>query len=148
MSSDWILAMDSLASGGVIDFDAPAYLLDQPARYVGHPPLEKLPNEISLLPEGTKMKEQPKQDGFHHPDEGMVQTPAWKKWTFGALLTTIVGGTIGAILFKKGKIKLPKNIKMPDMTKLKNTMKNFAQTTWTYIKKPFVWIGSKFKKKP
>lgn len=148
MSSDWILALDSLASGGVIDFDAPAYLLDQPARYVGHPSMEKLPNEISLLPEGTKMKEQPKHDGFHHPDEGMVQTPAWKKWTFGAILTALIGGAAGAILLKKGKIKLPKNIKMPDMTKFKASMKNAGSIILKYIKMPFVWIGSKFKKTP
>ncbi len=146
MSSDWILALDSLASGGVIDFDAPAYLLDKPARYVGHPHLEHLPNEISLLPEGTKMKEQPKHDNFHHQEEGMVQNPAWKKWTLGAIITALIGGTVGAVLLKKGKFKLSKNLKLPDMTKIKTSMKNLAKTTWTYIKKPFIWIGNKFKK--
>ena len=37
MYSNWVNVLDNLAAGGVIDFDAPAYLLDQPARYVGHP---------------------------------------------------------------------------------------------------------------
>lgn len=148
MSSDWILALDSLASGGVIDFDAPAYLLDKPARYVGHPPLEKLPNEISLLPEGTKMKEQPQHDGFEHPEEGMAKNPAWKKWTLGVLLTGLIGGGIGAILLKKGKIKLPKKLKLPNMSNVKTSIKNLATTAWTYIKKPFIWLGHKFKKTP
>ena len=148
MSSDWILALDSLASGGVIDFDAPAYLLDQPARYVGNPPMEHLPYETSLLPEGTKMKEQPKHDGFNKTDSGMVQNPTWKKWALGAILTTLIGGTIGAVLLKKGKIKLPKNFKMPDLTKVKTSLKNIGSTVVTYIKKPFVWIANKFKKTP
>ncbi len=148
MSSDWILALDSLASGGVIDFDAPAYLLDQPARYVGHPQLEHLPNEISLLPKGTKMKEQPTQDGFHKPDSAMVSNPSWKKWALGGILTAIIGTGIGAILLRKGKIHLPKNLKMPSLKNIGTSLKNFGSTVFKYIKKPFVWIGNKFRKTP
>ncbi len=149
MSSNWVLALDSLASNGVIDFDAPAYLLDKPARYVGNPPMERLPNELSLLPEGTTIKQQPQKDSFNNPDNNnMVQNPAWKKWALGAILTTLIGGTIGAVLLKKGKIKLPKNFKMPDMTRIKTNLKNVGSTILTYIKKPFIWIGNKFKKTP
>ena len=67
MSSNWVSALDNLAAGGVIDFDAPAYLLNQPARYVGHPKFSELPmTEISLLPDGVKLKDLPNVDEFNN----------------------------------------------------------------------------------
>ena len=48
MYSNWVNVLDNLAAGGVIDFGAPAYLLDQPARYVGHPKFADLPLGVPL----------------------------------------------------------------------------------------------------
>lgn len=150
MSSNWVSNLDMLAAGGVIDFDAAAYLLDQPARFVGNPRLENLPLENpSLLPEGTKLKDLPKTDEFNNSGKKVAENPSWKKWTFGAIAAAIIAGGIFAL--SKGKIKMPKftsKIKMPDMTKFKTTMKNIGTKTLGYIKQPFIWIASKFKKKP
>ncbi|MBD5401504.1 hypothetical protein HDR58_01705 [bacterium] len=138
MSSNWVVALDGLAAGGVIDFDAPAYLLDKEARYVGHPKFVDLPmTDISLLPEGTKIKEQPKADGFVDKD-GKVQNPKWKKWAFLGLIAAGIG-TI--VLGRMGKLS---KIQKPDLA----TVKKWATTAFDYIKKPFQWIASKFKKTP
>lgn len=157
MSENWVFHLDNLASAGIIDFDAPAYLLDQPARYVGNPQFE---NDLpQLLPDNVKLKEAPKSDEFNSPSNGnIVQPPKWKKWLFGG----IVAAGIGALAFAgfKGKLKMPKflsnikmpkflsKIKMPDMTKVKNFLKNTGSTIVNYVKKPFVWIANKFKKTP
>lgn len=139
MSIDWVYPLDVCAANGILDYDAAADILDQPARFVGNPKLQDLPPiNIALLPEGTKMKEQPKSDEFEKPNNDLVKNPGWKKWLFGGLTATAVAiGTV-AILAKKGKIKLP------DMTKLKS----FGTKVWNFIKKPFVYIASKFKKTP
>ena len=137
MSSNWAYSLDSLAAGGVIDFDATAYILDKPARFVGNPRMEDLPiTDLSLLPEGTKLKELPQFDSYN--DKKLVQNPGWKKWAFGTIAAAGIGGAIYALT--KGKIKIPKV----------NTqsLKNIATTTMNYIKKPFVWIANKFKKTP
>lgn len=143
MSSNWIAALDACAAGGVLDFDAASYVLDQPARFVGHPDFNTMP---TLLPPGTKPQGDLKTDEYNNSN--VVKNPAWKKWAFGALVTTLVGGGILAGLVSKGKIKMPKSLKMPDMTNFKQSMKNFGTTVLDYIKKPFIWIGNKFKKTP
>ena len=80
MSSNWVSNLDMLAAGGVIDFDAAAYLLDQPARFVGNPRLENLPLENpSLLPEGTKLKDLPKTDEFNNSGKKVTENPSWEK---------------------------------------------------------------------
>lgn len=136
MNSDWVYPLDMCASAGILDYDAAADILDQPARYVGNPKFENIPQ---LLPEGTKLKDQPKTDEFGNPSN-IVQNPSWKKWLFGAIATL----GIGALAFAgfKGKLKLP------NMTKVKGFLKNAGTTVLNYIKKPFVWIANKFKKTP
>lgn len=150
MSSNWVSNLDMLAAGGVIDFDAAAYLLDQPSRFVGNPRLENLPLENpSLLPQGTKLKDIPQTDEFNNSSKQPVNNPSWKKWTFGAILTGLIAA--GVFTLTKGKIKMPKalsKIKLPDMSKFKTTLKNLGTKTWGYIKQPFVWIANKFKKTP
>lgn len=148
MSENWAFHLDNLASAGIIDFDAPAYLLDQQARYVGHPKFE---NDLpQLLPDNIKLKDAPKTDEFNSTNNtNLVQPPKWKKWLFGG----IVAAGIGALVFAgfKGKLKMPKNLsklKMPDMTKVKNFLKNTGSTIVKYAKKPFIWIANKFKKIP
>ncbi len=143
MSSNWIAALDACAAGGVLDYDAASDILGQPARFVGNPDFNTMP---ALLPPGTKLQGNPKTDEY--TNSNVVKNPSWKKWTFAAITTALVGGGILARLVSKGKINMPKNIKMPDMAKLKTHVKNFGTTTLNYLKKPFIWIGNKFKKKP
>lgn len=130
MNSDWIYPLDMCASAGILDYDAAAYITDQPARYVGNPKFEDVP---TLLPEGTKLKDQPKTDEFGNPSN-VIQNPGWKKWLFGRIIAAATIGT--ALVLGKGKIKLPASVK------------NAGTTVLNYIKKPFVWIANKFKRTP
>ena len=41
---------------------------------------------ISLLPEGTKIKPLPKEDEFQHSDGNLVQNPKWKKVLAGIVV--------------------------------------------------------------
>lgn len=132
MSSNWAYSLDNLAAGGVIDFDATAYILDKPARFVGNPQMADLPiTDISLLPGGTKLKDLPQIDSYN--DKSLVQNPGWKKWAFGAIIAAGITGAIFAVT--KGKINT-------------QGLKNITQTAVNYIKKPFEWIAGKLKKAP
>lgn len=157
MTENWVYHLDNLASAGIIDFDAPAYLLDKPARYVGNPKFE---NDLpSLLPDDVKLKDAPKSDEFDSPGEkDSAKTPNWKKWAIGGVITAGIGALSYALFRNKIKMskflsnmKMPKflsKIKMPNMTKTKNFLKNAGSTIVKYIKKPFIWIANKFKKTP
>ncbi|MDE6138366.1 MAG: hypothetical protein K2F57_02720, partial [Candidatus Gastranaerophilales bacterium] len=87
----------------------------------------------TLLPQGTKLKNQPKTDEFDN-SSNVVQNPGWKKWLFGGIVATAAIGT--ALALGKGKIKFPASLK------------NAGTTILNYIKKPFVWIINKFKNTP
>ena len=67
----WINDLDSLASSGVIAFDAPAYILGKQPRYYGNPAFYNIPDEF------PKMQPQPQKDEF---DSGV--NPKWKKTLF------------------------------------------------------------------
>jgi len=105
MDSNWVTHLDALAAGGVIDFDAPAFLLDQNPRYIGHPDMERLPMQTPMyLPEGIKLKDVPDTDILEKSEnKNLVNNPTWKKVLFGGLLT--LGGLFGGFklfkLFKK-----------------------------------------------
>lgn len=139
MSSNWVMALDNLASGGVLDTDFPAYLLDQKPRYVGHPSMDGISGLNQMyLPQGTKLKDLPKVDTYGRPeDKPLVQNPTWKKVLFGSI---IVGSIAAAVLGGLAKFgKLPKGLKL-------SSLKNYGQTALNNIKKPFVWVASKIKK--
>ena len=147
MSSNWVMALDNLAASGVIDFDAPAYLLGQQPRYVGHPSLGELPLTSPMyLPDGVKMKDIPQNDLYQQSKSSdLVHNPKWKKWLFAGVAvlgTILVGATI-----LKGKGKISKginkisNIKMPKIKTPK-----FLKTAFEYVKKPFKYIAGKIHK--
>jgi hypothetical protein len=139
MSSNWVMALDNLAAGGVLDMDFPAYLLDQKPRYVGHPPMDDLSTVNPMyLPAGTKLKDLPSVDTFGRPeDKPLVQNPSWKKVLFGSLVVGSIAAAVIGVLAKFGK--LPKGINI-------SSLKTYGQTAMNYIKKPFVWVASKIKK--
>ena len=137
MGLDWISALDACAANGLIDYDAPADILGQQPRYVGHPNFETLPlTPTALLPEGTKLPDAPQTDEFVPQSNNLVENPSWKKWLFGIGATVAIGGSILAALISKGKIKIPAGVK------------SFGTKAWNVIKTPFTWIASKFKKPP
>lgn len=162
MSSNWVTALDNLAASGVIDFDAPAYLLGQKPRYIGNPSLGELPLTSPMyLPEGVKMKDIPQSDLYEQSkSHDLVHNPSWKKWLFAgvaALGAVLIGG---AIIAGKGKVSAGikniknslSNIKMPKLKTPKflkgigTKVSSFLKTVWTYIKKPFQYIASKIRK--
>lgn len=139
---NWINALDWCAASGVIDYDAPAFIMGQSPRYIGHPDMGELPMQNdSLLPKGIKLKSNPCNDVYGNDDNSLVKNPTWKKVLFG---TVIAGGiaAAGLAIFGKGKIKLPKisgfKVKMPDF-------KKFFINILDYVKKPFKFITSKIK---
>lgn len=137
MALDWISALDMCAANGIIDYDAPADILGQAPRYVGHPNFETMPlTPTALLPEGTKLSPLPQTDEFVSKDDNLIQNPKWKKWLFGIGATVAVGGAVVASLISKGKIKIPA------------CLKNFGSKIKNAVKTPFTWIASKFKKAP
>lgn len=132
MSMNWVNALDACASSGVLNYDAAADIVGAPSRFYGNPDMEK----INMLPDFTKIKDQPQKDTFNK-SSNVNQNPKWKKILFGAL---IAGGAVALLLLGKGKGKGLGG-------KLKNigtTLKNWGGKIWTFIKKPFGFL----KKKP
>ena len=128
MSIGWANNLDLLAQSGVLDFDAPAYVLGQPPRYVGNPgavnPLYDNPPRVSGF-------EQPKVDEFKpSKDDNLVKTPAWKKWLFGLI-------TAGVLVFIGYKFK----------TKLKPLVKNWSTKTGNFFSKCWKNFTGIFKRK-
>ena len=137
MGLDWISALDACAANGIIDYDAPADILGQNPRYIGHPNFESMPMvPTTLLPEGTKLPNAPQSDEFVNNSNNLIENPSWKKWLFGIGTAVAVGGAILTSLISRGKIKIPASVK------------NLGSTVWNAIKAPFKWIGSLFKKAP
>ena len=118
MSLNWINSTDMLADAGIINFDAAAYIMGQPPRYIGSPNCP-----ITQIPPLTHS--QPAQDEYSPTlsDKSIVKTPLWKKVLFGAI-------SIGGIIFAASKIK-----KMPDC------IKNMTTKVTDFFK-------NLFKKKP
>ena len=129
MGIGWANNLDLLAQSGVLDFDAPAYVLGQPPRYVGNPgPVDPLydnpPRVIGF--------EQPKVDEFKpSKNNNLVKTPAWKKWLFGLV-------TAGALIFTGYKFK---SKLIPFAKNSFTKIGNFFSNCW----KKFTGL---FKKKP
>ena len=153
MSADWINTVDFCAANGLFDYDAPAYILGKPARYVGNPKVETYMNLPPLLTDAPKMNNgEPVTDEFNGKS-----TPTWKKVAVGASILAVIA--TGIFAFKKG-IDMKaikgffststltsvkdwfKNLKMPDTA----IVKDWANSAWTNIKKPFENIKNKFKK--
>ncbi len=141
MSSNWVNALDACAASGVIDYDAPSFILGRNPRYVGHPEFEKLPlKNDCLLPPGIKLNDLPAIDSYNNSeDRPLVENPAWKKVLFGAIvLASLIAGSIGFAKFGK--------LKMPDMGKISSNITNIAKKSWQYTKKTFEFLMSKIRK--
>lgn len=106
MNSDWVMALDNLAASGVIDYDAPAFLLGKKARYVGNPQYETVPMlpPVHLLPD-VKMKDVPPADTYDRPEDKPITEPAsWKKWLMGGIIAALAVAGALKLLVYTGKI--------------------------------------------
>lgn len=103
-------SLDNLATNGIIDFDAEAYVKGLPPRFVGSPErYVGLPGEMPLMAEppvygvypGARLSGHPRRDGFEYPEIEEGGNPSWKK----ALATVLLSGlaVIGAIRYR-GKL--------------------------------------------
>ena len=106
MNSDWVMALDNLAASGVIDYDAPAFLLGKKARYVGNPQYETIPMlPPVLLPPDVKMKDVPPLDTYDRPEDKSITEPAsWKKWLMGGIIVAAVAAGVMKFLVYTGKV--------------------------------------------
>jgi hypothetical protein len=105
MSANWAYNLDMLAQNGVIDYDAPSFIMGQTPRYVGSPlpqtsPYIEVPNAPALKqPEIDEFKqEKQKVPQKQENDRSIVKNPSWKKWVFGAL-------ALGTVIFGACKFK-------------------------------------------
>ncbi len=129
MGIGWANNLDLLAQSGVLDFDAPAYVLGQPPRYVGN--LGPV-NPLNDNPPRVPGFEQPQVDEFKpSKNNNLVKTPAWKKWLFGLVAA-------GALIFTGFKFK---SKIVPFVKNASSKVGNFFSNGW----KKFTGI---FKKKP
>lgn len=94
MSSNWANNLDMLAQNGVLDYDAPAFVMGQKPRYVGAPAMPPSPF-AGPVPKAPNLN-QPQSDEFNpeKTDDNFVKNPAWKKcaFTFLALGALALGG--------------------------------------------------------
>jgi len=140
---DWISSLDVCAASGVLNYDAAADILDMPPRFVGNPNYFDTPviDRPLLLPPGTKIKGELKEDSFGAPSS-LVRNPSWKKWLFGGL---VASGILALAFCKKPSLPKLSVFKKPSSPKLLTSIKNFIKKIWSYIKKPFQYIASKLK---
>ncbi|MBR1460391.1 hypothetical protein IJ596_02000 [bacterium] len=151
MSQNWVMALDNLAACGVLDYDAPAFLLGQAPRYAGNPTIKELPCTIpGYQPHGVKMN--PLCSDTYENDGNLVHNPKWKKLLFAGVA---IGGSLliaASLLTLKRKIKLPKlpKIKMPKLkmpkflSGIKTKVSNLGSKIAKGVKKPINWIKNKF----
>ncbi len=93
----WINDLDSLASSGVIAFDAPAYILGKQPRYYGNPPLDIIPDQF------VKTQPEPKKDEI---ESGI--NPKWKKTLFKGIC--LAGLALGAYKMRHVFAKIAKKL--------------------------------------
>ena len=156
MSKNWVMSLDNLAASGVIDYDAPAFLLGQPQRYAGHPNLEQIPMQNpAFLPQNVKMNGNQPYDSFNK-DGNLVHNPTWKKILFAGVAiggTALIAASVlagvgklkGLTKIKLPKIKLPK-FKMPKLSGVTTKIKSFGSKIGSFMKKPINRIKGIFHK--
>lgn len=128
MTTNWAYNLDMLAQNGVLDFDAPAFVMGQNPRYVGRPMRPPSPyvgnvppapaiNQPEMDEFKPQKQKQPKVDKQNNVDE--IQNPSWKKWAFGIL-------AVGALIFAGFKGKAIYNWVKNIPSKISNKFQNFS----------------------
>lgn len=96
--NNWAYNLDMLAQNGVLDYDAPAFIMGQNPRYIGSPSAPPSPF-VNGMPPAPKLQ-QPEIDEFQPEKDkkDIIKNPSWKKWAFGLLAA-------GALIFTGFKFK-------------------------------------------
>ena len=161
MTTNWAYNLDMLAQNGVLDFDAPSFVMGQNPRYVGSPmrppspyvgqvppaPALNQPDMDEFKPQKQKQPQVDKQDNI---DE--IKNPLWKKLLFGALA---LGGLV--LLGVKGKSiynwvknvpsKISGKFKNLNWKKAKDYVVDKAKDFGKFVKKYWNKFTGLFKKK-
>lgn len=117
---DWVTAMDLCASEGIVNYDAPAAILGQTPRYIGHPNINNLPSLYG-----------PTSDTYDTSNHNIVRPKSWKRTAMKTLVG--IGATLGTVaLIQKGILNI-------------SNIKKVATPVFNIIKKPFVWLAKHLK---
>ncbi len=147
MTANWAYNLDMLAQNGVLDFDAPSFVMGQAPRYVGRPSLPPSPYATGIPP--APALNQPEIDEFkpqkqkapkrEQNDDSIIHNPSWKKWAFGALAIgglVLLGFKYKAIWnwVRNGWSKLSSNLKWSNVktfcSNKWNAFTNFCSKCW------------------
>ncbi|MBO6086885.1 hypothetical protein J6P92_00885 [bacterium] len=163
MTTNWAYNLDMLAQNGVLDFDAPSFVMGQNPRYVGRPmrPPSPYAGQIPPAPainqpeiDEFKMQKtkQPSVEKTENADE--IKNPAWKKWLFGALAISglVLLGFKGKTIYnwvKSVPSKISNKFKNFSFKKAKNYVVDKAKKFGNFVKKCWnKFIGLFKSKKP
>ncbi len=137
MSLNWVNSLDMLAKEGVLNYDAPAFVLGQPPRYTGSPSITTPVQPIADMP--VMNKSQPQTDKFTPSnDKNYVKNPAWKKILFAAI-------AIAGIVLCRNKIA---NVfKKAKTSNLKKYLSSKCDKVIEFFKNIWTKIVNVFKKK-
>lgn len=131
MSANWATNLDMLAQEGIINFDAPAFVMGQAPRYVGKP--QVVPPFVGQVPNAPLINQpQPAVDEFKplNNNKNYVKNPAWKKILFGAVALGAV--IFGGFKFKKTLVPwAKKSFKNFSFKKMGQSVADFFKTGWT-----------------
>lgn len=122
MSSNWMGNLDMLAQEGVINFDAPAFVMGTKPRYVGNPRLSQMQPFPGPIPEAPLINQpQPLVDEFQKQDNNNhVKNPTWKKVLFGLVAA-------GTLIFAGYKFK---KTLIPYAKKACTNISDFCKNSW------------------
>ena len=147
--SNWSYNLDMLAQNGVLDFDAPSFIMGQNPRYVGRPAYPPSPfvgqvPKVPALnqPEIDEFKQNPIQTPKkEEKDTNSLKNPAWKKWLFGTL-------AVGSLIFAGFKFKsIKKWFKNISSKNIKNSIVKGAKSVGKFFKSCWNKFTGLFKKK-
>lgn len=121
MSQNWVSNLDMCANYGIIDYDAAAYLRNQPPRYMGSPQFR-----VNYPTDNFYGKGPAQQPQVNNPRNGKLnrdpnRNPVWKRVLFWA-----VG--LGALIFAGYKLR---------GTAFMKWIGKGLTNVWNWIKKPF-----------
>ncbi len=128
----WMNNLDFLAQNGVLDFDAPAYILGRPPRYVGNPsnvePMVLNPPQVIGTP-------QPESDEFvpsEKKNNNLAKPASWKKWLFGFVAAGAL--IFGGFKFKSKLVPWVKNLNIKQkIIEIPKKIGKFFKKGWNKI---------------
>lgn len=153
--NNWAYNLDMLAQNGVLDFDAPSFIMDQAPRYIGSPSAPPSPYvgppyvatpQINQPQVDEFKKEEPKTPPKEEQDKNLVKTPMWKKVLFGALAVTTIG--VGIWKFKSAVNWAKNSLNKINWKSTKDFFVDKGKAIGNFFKNCWHKFTGLFKKKP